>query len=125
MGDDVYKAGTSAYKNVPQGYKARTFIGTDNKVRNSWGKSRYSVAYYATSGTFTSAAAQVEITATITSTKLLSAYSKVVVTPTSLPSGTIWWIDKNTTTNKVYLKSNATEPLGGSFDIFISNDRIY
>lgn len=122
--DDNYVAGKSAYGNIPQGYKARAFIGTDNTLRTSWGKNKYSVAYYATSVAWASDSTQVNLTDLITSTKLLNAYSKVVVTPTTQPSGS-WWIDKNTGTGVVLVKSTATEASGTGFDVFISNNRIY
>lgn len=122
--DDNYVAGRSVYGNIPQGYKARAFIGTDNTLRTSWGKSKYSVAYYATSAAWASDSTQVTLTDLITSTKLLNAYSKVVVTPTTQPSGS-WWIDKNTGTGVVLVMSTATEASGTGFDVFISNNRIY
>lgn len=125
MTDDTYVAGKSAYGNIPQGYKARAFIGTDNTLRTSWGKNKYSVAYYSTSITLASGSNKVDLTAIITSSKLLNAYSKVVVTPTTQPSGGSWWIEKNTSTGKVYVRSTATEISGTGFDVFISNNRIY
>lgn len=124
MGENIYVAGKSVYGNIPQGYKARAFIGTDNTLRTPWGKSKYSVAYYATSAEFPADGTSMDLTAVITSTKLLNAYSKVVVTPTTQPSGS-WWIDKNIGTGVVLLKSTATEASGTGFDVFISNNRIY
>jgi len=120
-----YVAGKSDYGNIPQAYKARVTIGTDNTIRTAWGKNNYSVAYYATSGEWIADGTQVILTDQITSTKLLNAWSKVVVTPTTEPSGTKWWIEKNTGTGEVSLNSNGTEVSGTEFDVFISNSRIY